>query len=174
MKTFVYTRATARLTKTAIFADELPTACRHAACCLLIRIAKEGSIMIFSDSETRYAFEDFEVDLATFELRKKGRAVPIQPLVFDLLVHLLRNRDRMVSYGELSRVVWDNSLVSAAAARQAVSVLRKTLDDDGRRQRLVKNVSKRGYRFVADVIAEDCQGMIPVTRVNGFEVAAHQ
>jgi DNA-binding response OmpR family regulator len=116
MKTFVYTRATARLTKTAIFADELPTACRHAACCLLIRIAKEGSIMIFSDSETRYAFEDFEVDLATFELRKKGRAVPIQPLVFDLLVHLLRNRDRMVSYGKRCRCSGRRSTTTAAAS----------------------------------------------------------
>jgi len=128
--------------------------------------------MIASDTQTRYAFEDFEVDLATFELRKKGHTVPIQPLVFDLLVHLLRNRDRMVSYGELNRAVWDNSLVSAAAARQAVSVLRRTLDDDGRRQRLVKNVSKRGYRFIADVTAEDRHPPIAATRFHGFEAAA--
>lgn len=111
--------------------------------------------MIPLDAQTKYAFEDFEVDLATFELRKHGQAVPVQPLVFDLLVHLLRNRNRMVSYGELNQAVWENSLVSAAAARQAVSVLRKALDDDGRRQRIVRNVSKRGYRFVADVIAEE-------------------
>lgn len=129
-------------------------------------------MMISSDTQTRYAFEDFEVDLATYELRRNGRAVPIQPLVFDLLVHLLRNRDRMVSYGELNRTVWENSVVSAAAARQAVSVLRKTLDDDGRSQRLVKNVSKRGYRFVADVIAEDRQPFTPIP-VNRFEVTAH-
>jgi len=111
--------------------------------------------MIPLDAQKRYAFEDFEVDLATFELRKNGQAVPVQPLVFDLLVHLLRNRNRMVSYGELNQAVWENSLVSAAAARQAVSVLRKALDDDGRRQRVVKNVSKRGYRFVAQVTAEE-------------------
>ena len=130
--------------------------------------------MLSSDTQVRYAFEDFEVDLATFELRKNGHAVPIQPLVFDLLVHLLRNRDRMVSYSELNRTVWENSLVSAAAARQAVSVLRKTLDDDGRRQRLVKNVSKRGYRFVADVISEDHQPFAATPMLNGFEAAAHQ
>ena len=126
--------------------------------------------MLSSDTQMRYAFEDFEVDLATFELRKNGHAVPVQPLVFDLLVHLLRNRDRMVSYNELNRAVWENSMVSAAAARQAVSVLRKTLDDDGRRQRLVKNVSKRGYRFVADVIAQERP---PVAMLNRFAAAAH-
>jgi len=129
--------------------------------------------MLSSDTQVRYAFEDFEVDLATFELRKNGHAVPIQPLVFDLLVHLLRNRDRMVSYSELNRTVWENSLVSAAAARQAVSVLRKTLDDDGRRQRLVKNVSKRGYRFIADVIAEDHPPFVG-TMLDRYEAAAHQ
>lgn len=127
--------------------------------------------MIANDTPAKYAFEDFEVDLATFELRRNGRTVPVQPLVFDLLVHLLRNRDRMVSYNELNQAVWENSLVSAAAARQAVSVLRKTLDDDGRRQRLVRNVSKRGYRFVADVIAQERP---PVsTLVNRFGGPAH-
>lgn len=171
MKTPVNTRPGRRGGNTAIFADELPTGRRHAACCSLIETGKEATNMISSDTQTKYAFEDFEVDLATFELRKNGHAVAVQPLVFDLLVHLLRNRDRMVSYGELNQTVWENSLVSAAAARQAVSVLRKTLDDDGRRQRLVKNVSKRGYRFVADVIAQERP---PASVIfNRFAGAAH-
>lgn len=107
------------------------------------------------DANVHYAFEDFEVDLATYEVRRGGETVHLQPLIFDLLVHLLQNRDRMVSYAELNERVWDNSLVSAAAARQAVSVLRRALDDDGRNQRLVRNVSKRGYRFVGDVTEND-------------------
>lgn len=113
------------------------------------------------DGTFRFEFEDFEVDLATYEVRRSGRTVPMQPLIFDLLVHLLKNRDRMVSYGELGERVWDNHLVSAAAARQAISVLRKALDDDGRRQRLVKNVSKRGYRFVGRVTEG---GLLPAAR----------
>lgn len=171
MKTPVYTQLGRRDGDAAIFADDSRTASRHAACCSLIELGKEAMTMISSDTQTKYAFEDFEVDLATFELRKNGHAVPVQPLVFDLLVHLLRNRDRMVSYGELNQTVWENSLVSAAAARQAVSVLRKTLDDDGRRQRLVKNVSKRGYRFVADVIARERPPASAM--VNRFAGAAH-
>jgi DNA-binding winged helix-turn-helix (wHTH) protein len=125
------------------------------------------------DANVHYAFEDFEVDLATYEVRRGGEPVHLQPLIFDLLVHLLQNRDRMVSYAELNQRVWDNSLVSAAAARQAVSVLRRVLDDDGRNQRLVRNVSKRGYRFVGDVTESDAMpAPIEVTTMQAAYAAA--
>jgi DNA-binding winged helix-turn-helix (wHTH) protein len=116
-------------------------------------MSKEADDMDAYETAALYSFDDFEVELATFEVRRNGRTLSVQPLIFDLLVHLLRNRDRMVSYAELNHHVWQDNLVSAAAARQAVSVLRKTLGDDGRSQRYVKNVSKRGYRFVGDVVA---------------------
>jgi DNA-binding winged helix-turn-helix (wHTH) protein len=123
------------------------------------------------DANIHYEFEDFEIDLATYEVRRGGKPMHLQPLIFDLLVHLLKNRDRMVSYNELNERVWDNSLVSAAAARQAVSVLRRVLDDDGRSQRLVRNVSKRGYRFVGEVTETDAMPMPAHATAHAFAAA---
>lgn len=43
-----------------------------------------------------FRFADFEIDIARHELRRAGAIVHIEPQVFDLLVHLVRNRDRIV------------------------------------------------------------------------------
>jgi DNA-binding winged helix-turn-helix (wHTH) protein len=45
----------------------------------------------------RLQFEDYILDPAQRELRRTGVAVPIEPQVFDLLLYLIRNRDRVVS-----------------------------------------------------------------------------
>ena len=41
-------------------------------------------------------FGDYELDLARFELRRAGLRVRVQPKVLDLLVYLVRNRERVV------------------------------------------------------------------------------
>ena len=48
-----------------------------------------------------FRFAEFEIDIARHELRCAGTAVHIEPQVFDLLVHLIRNRDRIVCKDEL-------------------------------------------------------------------------
>ena len=52
-----------------------------------------------------FRFADFEIDIARRELRRGGAIVHIEPQVFDLLVHLIRNRDRIVSKDELIEVI---------------------------------------------------------------------
>ena len=54
-----------------------------------------------------FVFADVEIDCARRELRRTGVVTPVQPQVFDVLVHLLRHRDRVVSKEELIRVVWE-------------------------------------------------------------------
>ena len=48
-----------------------------------------------------YRFGDFELDASTRQLRRSGRVVSIQPKPFDLLLYLIRHRDRVVSREEL-------------------------------------------------------------------------
>jgi DNA-binding winged helix-turn-helix (wHTH) protein len=97
-------------------------------------------------------FADCEVGVAARELRREGRPVPLQPRVFDLLVCLLRNRDRVVGKGELRRAVWGEAEVSAFAVTQAVKALRRAVGDDGTAQRVIRTVRGRGYRFVSPVV----------------------
>lgn len=96
-------------------------------------------------------FGDYELDLARFELRRGGVRVRVQPKVLDLLVYLLRNRERVVPKEELLDAVWEGVAVSETALTHAVKEARRAVRDDGSRQTVIQTVRGRGYRFVAPV-----------------------
>lgn len=93
----------------------------------------------------------FELDDALFELRHDGVPVPLEPQAFDVLVHLVRNRDRVVPKEELMDSVWGGRFVSETAVTSRIKQVRRALGDDGQSQRLVRTLHGRGYRFVAEV-----------------------
>jgi DNA-binding winged helix-turn-helix (wHTH) protein/tetratricopeptide (TPR) repeat protein len=96
-------------------------------------------------------FGDCELDLARFELRRGGRRVRVQPKVLDLLVYLIRHRERVVPRDELLAAVWPGVVVSETALSQTVKEARRAVRDDGVRQGVIQTVRGRGYRFVAPV-----------------------
>ena len=61
----------------------------------------------------RYLFDHYVLDAGRRELRR-GDAAPIsiEPQVFDLLVYLIQNRDRVVSKDDLIAGVWHGRIVS--------------------------------------------------------------
>ena len=98
----------------------------------------------------RIVFADHELDLISKELRKGEHPVHVEPQVFDLLLHLIRNRERVVGKDELFEVVWNGRFVSDAALSSRINAARKAIGDDGVRQALIKTIHKRGFRFVGD------------------------
>ena len=103
----------------------------------------------------RYLFDDFELDLATRELRRLGATVPIEPLAFDVLAYLITHRNRVVGREELIRELWGQVHVCEAAIWQCLYQVRKRLADDGARQQVLRTYRRHGYRFVADVMCVD-------------------
>jgi adenylate cyclase len=103
-----------------------------------------------------FRFTDFEIDIARQELRRGGAIVHIEPQVFDLLVHLVRNRDRIVGKDELIDTIWDGRIVSEATLSSRISAARRALGDNGNDQSLIRTLYKRGFRFVAEV--DDARG----------------
>jgi TolB-like protein len=98
-----------------------------------------------------FRFANFEIDVARQELRRGSDRVPVEPQVFDLLVYLVRNRNRIVSREELIDVVWKGRAISEATLSSRVSAVRRVIGDNGNDQLLVRTHHKRGFRFVADV-----------------------
>jgi len=99
----------------------------------------------------RYLFEDYTLDTERRELRRSANVVPVTPQVFDLLEYLIRNRDRVVSKGDLIRAIWNGRLVSDAALTTRLNAARSAVRDSGEEQRLIKTMSRRGLRFVGSV-----------------------
>ena len=99
-------------------------------------------------------FEDFVLDTDRVELRKGGVQVPVEPQVFDLIAYLATHADHVIDREELIASVWRGRIVSDAAISTRINAARRALDDDGRRQRVIKTVPRRGFRFVAEVRQE--------------------
>jgi pimeloyl-ACP methyl ester carboxylesterase len=97
----------------------------------------------------RYVFGDYELDTDVFELLRAGAPVKIEPQVFDVLVHLVHHRDRVVPKEELLDEVWGDRFVSESALSSRIKAARQALGDDGQLQRCIRTVRGRGYRFVA-------------------------
>lgn len=99
----------------------------------------------------RYLFDDFELCADTLELRNSTGLVSIEPQVFNLIVHLVEHRDRVISKDELIEAIWDGRFVSDSAVTSRIKSARKALGDDGQTQKYIKTLHGRGVRFVADV-----------------------
>jgi TolB-like protein len=112
-------------------------------------------IVIFADRRTggyvRYPFEDFVLDSDRRELARGAETIAIGPQVFDLLLHLVQNREHVVTKDNLIDVVWGGRIVSESTVTSHINAVRKAIGDTGEEQRLVRTIARKGYRFVADV-----------------------
>jgi pimeloyl-ACP methyl ester carboxylesterase/DNA-binding winged helix-turn-helix (wHTH) protein len=98
-----------------------------------------------------FAFDECQLDLDRYELRRAGQVVPVEPQVFDLLAVLVRERARVVPKEELLDTVWGNRYVTESALTSRVKAARRAIGDDGRAQRLIRTVHGRGYQFTGEV-----------------------
>jgi TolB-like protein len=103
-----------------------------------------------------FLFNNFALDCERRELRAGGSAVPVEPQVFDLLVYLITNRDRVVSKDDLIASVWGGRIVSDSTLDSRINAARKAVGDSGRKQTLIKTSARKGFRFVGEV-QEDTQ-----------------
>lgn len=100
-----------------------------------------------------FSFGDFALDCERRELHARGAAVQVEPQVFDLLVHLIENRDRVVSKDDLIASVWGGRIVSDSTVDSRINAVRKALGDSGGRQQFVRTIARKGFRFVGEVKA---------------------
>jgi len=98
-----------------------------------------------------FSFKDFALDAERRELRARGTIVPIEPQVFDLLVYLIQNRDRVVSKNDLIATVWGGRIVSDSTLDSRINAVRRAIGDSGNQQELVRTIPRKGVRFVGDV-----------------------
>ncbi len=98
-----------------------------------------------------FEFGNHRIDPIRRELSRSGAPVEVEPRVFDLLLHLIENRHRLVDKDDLITHVWGGRIVSDSALTKAINSARNAIGDDGRTQRLIRTSSRRGYRFVGGV-----------------------
>ena len=109
-----------------------------------------------------YLFEDYALDTDRRELWRGAALLSMEPQVFDLLVFLVGNRDRVVSKDDLLASVWGGRIVSESTVASRINAARRAIGDNGEQQRLIRTIIGRGVRFVGTVRERQGAGQ-PVT-----------
>jgi TolB-like protein len=99
----------------------------------------------------QFLFGDYRLDTERRELHHGATPVAVEPQVFDVLVHLVENRNRVVAKDDLIASVWGGRVVSDSTLVSRINAARRAVGDNGDEQRLIRTVPRRGVRFVGDV-----------------------
>jgi pimeloyl-ACP methyl ester carboxylesterase/DNA-binding winged helix-turn-helix (wHTH) protein len=98
-----------------------------------------------------FRFGEYSLDTDRRELARGGDLVAVEPQVFDLLVYLIRNRERVVSKEDLLAGVWGGRIVSESTLTSRINAARRAVGDSGAEQVLIRTVARKGLRFVGAV-----------------------
>src|ERR1700685_3156552 len=92
------------------------------------------------------------------ELCRGSEPIAVEPQVFDLLVYLVQNRDRVVSKDDLIASVWKGRIVSESTLTSRINATRTAIGDNGKEQKLIRTVARKGLRFVG-IVREESTGV---------------
>ena len=102
-----------------------------------------------------YAFGEFLVDPVKRLIWRNQRVVALTGKTFDLLLILIRHRDRVLEKEELLRLIWPDAIVQENNLVRQMSNLRRALGQRPDQHDVVVTISGRGYRFVAETVELD-------------------
>lgn len=116
-----------------------------------------------------YRFEDYVLDGDRRELWQSAALLSIEPQVFDVLLFLVSNRNRLVSKEDLLNSVWGGRIVSESTLASRINGVRRVLGDSGKEQRLIRTTIGKGVRFVGPVYED-----VGVVSQGGKPVDGHE
>ncbi len=101
-------------------------------------------------------FEEFDLDIERYELRRSGHALKLERIPMELLILLLQSEGKLVRREVINRRLWGENAFQDTehSVNTAVNKLRYILRDDPRDPRFIQTVVGQGYRFIAKVAAD--------------------
>ncbi len=127
-----------------------------------------------SPRSQRIAFDNFEVDSRSGEVRKNGARIRLQAQPFQLLGLLLENVGEIVTREEICRQLWpaDTFVDFEHSLAAAVNKIREALGDSAENPKYIETLPKRGYRFIGKIKPEAPVFLPPLESKDGAVIAA--
>src|SRR5262249_28617518 len=118
-----------------------------------------------------YQFGRFSVDPEQRVILQDGTPLNLTPKVFDTLLCLVRNTERVLTKDELLKEVWPDTFVEEVNLAVNISALRKALGENAHESRYIVTVPGRGYRFVGAVrqVASKADNELDLVKSTGAE-----
>lgn len=99
-----------------------------------------------------FAFGEFEIHPNSRALYKDRARLRIEPKPFDIILYLIKHRDRAVEKDELISAVWGDVHLSETALTRSIMKARKALSDSASDPVFIKTIHGHGYQFGTDVV----------------------
>lgn len=99
----------------------------------------------------RYKFSSCVLDTDSHILLRDGEPIKIEPQVFDLIHLLVRNAGALVTRDQIIDEVWGGRIVSESSISARIFAARAAVGDSGKKQDLIKTVTRRGLQIVVPV-----------------------
>ena len=122
----------------AVITNALTAAGSHSVRVYSLTAAIRGSNLLF-------LFADCELDSDRRELRRGSQPVAVEPQVFDVLIYLLQNIDRVVTRDDLIASVWGGRIVEDTTLTNRIFAARKAIGDSGRNQKLIRQSPAKAF-----------------------------
>ncbi len=104
------------------------------------------------DKALELEFAGFRLDPTGRQLaRLDGTPVKLNSRAFDTLLALVVRPGETLSKRVLHNAVWPDVVVGDNNLNQAIAAIRKALDDNGERRRIIQTIPGRGFCFIAEV-----------------------
>ena len=111
--------------------------------------------------ETLLKFEDLELDLGSYQLRRNGSVIKLERIPMELLIMLASRNGQLVSREEIIAKLWGRDVFvdSEHGVNTAIRKIRNALQDDPEKPRFIETVVGKGYRFVAPLVTAPEQAL---------------
>ena len=116
-------------------------------------------------SAADYQFAHCKVLSDAREVWRSGEQQDVPPRVFDLLLYLLKHRDRVVGKDEILQEIWLGRTVTDNVVSRAVMIARSVIGDSKGEPTLIKTVQRVGYRFIGELLDADGRAIGEATAV---------
>jgi len=118
---------------------------------LLARIRAAMRLSLAEDNEPTRVFGNLKIDFTARSVWKNGEMLKLTSTEYALLALFVRNEGRVLTHPFLLREIWGPGYVERTEyPRVFVGQLRKKIEEDSKRPRLIVTESGIGYRFVGD------------------------
>jgi DNA-binding winged helix-turn-helix (wHTH) protein len=105
--------------------------------------------------DVRIQFAEFTLDLATRQLRHRGRGeIRLSPKAFDLLAALIEQRPKVMDKADLHGRIWPDTHVVDANLNVLIAEIRRALEDSPREAKYIRTVHAIGYAFCGDAVEQ--------------------
>jgi two-component system, OmpR family, KDP operon response regulator KdpE len=118
---------------------------------LLARIRSVFRQSVSDEGETVLHFGDLDIDLINRSVKKNGQFIKLTSTEYNLLAVLARSNGKVLTHQFLLRTIWGPGYIDQSQyLRVYIAQIRKKIEDDPNRPKILVTESGVGYRFVCD------------------------